>query len=302
MVTEAGQLRNRGRPDAAADAFDTECSTLSPADRKALIGETALKLDQHNNQPLHRQNDHDHHQHSHHHHHHHDHYEHPHPDDVADTRLQAIGAKTPIMPSDIGTDYAFQRQIVWSNAIGFAVLHALAVYGLVLTVMNYPLFKTTLYCECGCGGDLAHFERLIMHAYARNNRSSRPDLRLRSRRDDGRPPAVVASLVQGAHAAAPVPAVAAHAGRPELPVRVGARPSAAPQVLGHRCGSAQRQPRVLLLARRLADVAQASAGDRVWPQNRYVRSGGGRVDHVPEAVSIPLDLLSVKIASDTLFT
>lgn len=62
-------------------------------------------------------------------------------------RLREIGAKTPILPSQIGTDLSFKRQIVWSNLIGFVVLHLFAVYGTVLTFQNVPSYKTTLYCE-----------------------------------------------------------------------------------------------------------------------------------------------------------
>lgn len=34
-----------------------------------------------------------------------------------------------LLPQDIGTDYTFKRKIVWFNAIGFLVLHLLALYG-----------------------------------------------------------------------------------------------------------------------------------------------------------------------------
>lgn len=34
-----------------------------------------------------------------------------------------------LLPQEIGTDYTFKRKIVWPNAIGFLVLHLLALYG-----------------------------------------------------------------------------------------------------------------------------------------------------------------------------
>lgn len=38
------------------------------------------------------------------------------------------------LPSKIGTDPNFKRKIVWFNVIGFAFLHAAALYGLYLGV------------------------------------------------------------------------------------------------------------------------------------------------------------------------
>lgn len=62
-------------------------------------------------------------------------------------KLKQIGAKTPILPSEIGTDFDFKRQVVWFNLIGFVVLHLCALVGLVMTVMGVCYLKTTLYCE-----------------------------------------------------------------------------------------------------------------------------------------------------------
>ncbi|XP_071439674.1 acyl-CoA Delta-9 desaturase-like isoform X2 [Hetaerina americana] len=39
----------------------------------------------------------------------------------------------------IGTDYNFQRQIVWKNVIGFIYLHAAAIYGLYLAITSAKL-------------------------------------------------------------------------------------------------------------------------------------------------------------------
>lgn len=40
------------------------------------------------------------------------------------------------LPSQIGTDFTFKRKIVWFNAIGFLVLHLIAVYGFYLSVTS----------------------------------------------------------------------------------------------------------------------------------------------------------------------
>ena len=62
-------------------------------------------------------------------------------------KLKEIGAKTPILPSQIGTDFNYKRQIVWFNAIGFAVLHFMALVGILLTFLGIPNYKTTVYCK-----------------------------------------------------------------------------------------------------------------------------------------------------------
>lgn len=62
-------------------------------------------------------------------------------------KLKEIGTKTPILPSQIGTDFNFKRQIVWSNAIGFLVLHLFALVGIVQTLLYIPSLKTTMYCK-----------------------------------------------------------------------------------------------------------------------------------------------------------
>lgn len=62
-------------------------------------------------------------------------------------RLREIGSKTPILPSQIGTDFSFKREIVWKNLIGFVILHLFALYGTIITFQNVPSYKTTIYCE-----------------------------------------------------------------------------------------------------------------------------------------------------------
>lgn len=45
----------------------------------------------------------------------------------------------------IGTDLSFKHKIVWKNAIGFAILHILALYGLYLCKHAQPL--TIFWCK-----------------------------------------------------------------------------------------------------------------------------------------------------------
>lgn len=62
-------------------------------------------------------------------------------------KLKEIGSKTPILPSEIGTDFSFKRDIVWPNAIGFALLHICAAIGCLLCIFNISDPRTTAYCE-----------------------------------------------------------------------------------------------------------------------------------------------------------
>lgn len=42
----------------------------------------------------------------------------------------------------IGTDLSFKREIVWKNAIGFLILHLMAVYGFFLA---FSAYSTTIW-------------------------------------------------------------------------------------------------------------------------------------------------------------
>lgn len=66
-----------------------------------------------------------------------------------DKTLKDIGSHTPILPSEIGTDFNFKREIVWKNVIGFAALHICGWIGLHLAFWLYCDWRTTLYCEYG---------------------------------------------------------------------------------------------------------------------------------------------------------
>lgn len=61
--------------------------------------------------------------------------------------LKDVGAKTPILASEIGTDFAFKRKIVWPNALGFLILHSLAAVGIYLVCSGQTKFYTVLYSE-----------------------------------------------------------------------------------------------------------------------------------------------------------
>lgn len=49
------------------------------------------------------------------------------------------------LPAEIGTDYDFKRSVVWKNALGFLVLHLLALYGVYLCF--YAHTATILWSE-----------------------------------------------------------------------------------------------------------------------------------------------------------
>lgn len=69
------------------------------------------------------------------------------PHDEALHKLKEVGANTPILPSQIGTDFNFKREIVWKNAIGFLMLHICAAIGVGIALLGYAKLYTLLYCE-----------------------------------------------------------------------------------------------------------------------------------------------------------
>lgn len=64
-------------------------------------------------------------------------------------KLKELGSHTPILPSEIGTDFNYKRQVVWFNAIGFLILHICCVIGVLLAVFCIPDYRTTLYGKYG---------------------------------------------------------------------------------------------------------------------------------------------------------
>lgn len=69
------------------------------------------------------------------------------PHDQALVKLKEIGAKTPILASEIGTDFNFKRKIVWTNAIGFLILHLCALIGVLLVMFGLTKLYTVIYSE-----------------------------------------------------------------------------------------------------------------------------------------------------------
>lgn len=68
--------------------------------------------------------------------------------DAALDKLKEVGAKTPILASEIGTDFSFKREIVWSNAIGFLILHIAALIGIFMGLLGYARIYTHIYSKC----------------------------------------------------------------------------------------------------------------------------------------------------------
>lgn len=69
------------------------------------------------------------------------------PHDAALEKVKQVGAKTPILPSEIGTDFSYKREIVWPNAIGFLALHICALIGVLLVMFGYSNYKTVIYSK-----------------------------------------------------------------------------------------------------------------------------------------------------------
>lgn len=62
-------------------------------------------------------------------------------------KLKEIGSKTPILPSEIGTDFNYKREIVWWNCFGFALLHLIGFIGTYMLFNGSSDVKTTIYSE-----------------------------------------------------------------------------------------------------------------------------------------------------------
>lgn len=61
-----------------------------------------------------------------------------------------IEEKNIIITKHIGTDYSYRHEIVWKNAIGFLILHILAVWGLFIFFTGGINLKTYLLSKCPC--------------------------------------------------------------------------------------------------------------------------------------------------------
>lgn len=61
--------------------------------------------------------------------------------------FKEIGSKTPILPSEIGTDPNYKFTIVWSNFLGFITLHLIGLSGGLAAILGYCSIWTTLYCK-----------------------------------------------------------------------------------------------------------------------------------------------------------
>lgn len=47
----------------------------------------------------------------------------------------------------LGTDYSYKHEIVWKNVIGFAILHAFALWGLAVALTGGLMLKTIVYSK-----------------------------------------------------------------------------------------------------------------------------------------------------------
>lgn len=66
--------------------------------------------------------------------------------DELDT-FQEVGSKTPILPSEIGSDNTYEFSYVWFNLIGFIILHIIGLSGAVAAILGYCKIWTTVYCK-----------------------------------------------------------------------------------------------------------------------------------------------------------
>lgn len=61
--------------------------------------------------------------------------------------FKEVGSKTPILPSEIGTDPNYKFTFVWFNTIGFVILHIIGLSGALAAILGFCRIWTTLYCE-----------------------------------------------------------------------------------------------------------------------------------------------------------
>ena len=127
--------------------------------------------------------------------------------------LKEIGSKTPILPSEIGTDFSYKRQVVWSNALGFFVLHLLAAIGVGLIINGKSDYRTFIYSEYPneMPGRRIH---LVKTTTSSCFCSTFFNLWIRIGSDNGCPQIVVTSIIQGENTVENVSLVAAHTSWP----------------------------------------------------------------------------------------
>ncbi|CAH1135045.1 unnamed protein product [Ceutorhynchus assimilis] len=80
--------------------------------------------------------------------------------------MKARGDYIGLLPAEIGTDYSFKRKIVWPNAIGFAALHLVALYGFWVLIFDAKVWTVvwTLFVAWSSGiGVTTGAHRLFCH-------------------------------------------------------------------------------------------------------------------------------------------
>lgn len=61
--------------------------------------------------------------------------------------FKEVGSKTPVLASEIGTDPEYKFTIVWSNLIGFIILHIIGGSGALAALLGFCQVKTSLYSK-----------------------------------------------------------------------------------------------------------------------------------------------------------
>jgi hypothetical protein len=59
--------------------------------------------------------------------------------------FKEIGSKTPIVPSEIGTDPNYKFKYVWFNLIGFVILNTIGLFGVLAAFLNFCKLLTFAY-------------------------------------------------------------------------------------------------------------------------------------------------------------
>lgn len=63
-------------------------------------------------------------------------------------KLKEIGSHLPILPTEVGTDFSFKREIVWKNAIGFLLLHLIGAVGGLMMITGFCDIRTSIFSKC----------------------------------------------------------------------------------------------------------------------------------------------------------
>ena len=133
-----------------------------------------------------------------------------------------VGSKTPILPSEIGTDPNYKFTFVWFNTIGFVMMHIIGLTGGLAAILGYCSIWTSIYCKQNdeCDKNILIFTPQILHSHFH---STLVNLCCRSRCDDGSSQTLEPSRFQSSKMVKNCTSLYAHTSRTKLSLGLGSR-------------------------------------------------------------------------------